>query len=57
MKTTPKSPKPYWEMNKDELGEATKEFDRELVNDTFRPLGPEKLSLWNSLQNGVTPDR
>ena len=30
--------KPYWKMNTHELAEATREFDREFVADTFEPL-------------------
>lgn len=33
-----KKQKPYWEMNSTELAEATKEFDREFVGATFRPM-------------------
>jgi hypothetical protein len=38
-KTRSKTPalKPYWEMDTAELREATKEFDREFVGDTFKP--------------------
>jgi hypothetical protein len=32
--------KPYWEMTTAELREATKEFDREFVGGTFRPVTP-----------------
>jgi hypothetical protein len=30
--------KPYWQMNAAELAQATKEFDKEFVADTFSPL-------------------
>jgi hypothetical protein len=36
-KTSSKSSKPYWEMTTAELREATKEFDREFIGDTFGP--------------------
>ena len=32
--------KRYWEMNTAELRQATKEFDREFVGDTFKPPTP-----------------
>jgi len=35
-----KPSKPYWEMTTAELREATKEFDKPLKRDTFRPLTP-----------------
>jgi hypothetical protein len=50
MKTGKKAPKPYWEMNKDELAEATREFDRELHPDDFQALGREKSRIWQRLQ-------
>ncbi len=33
-----KPKKPYWEMNVEELAEATKEFDKPLPASRFRPL-------------------
>ena len=33
-----KTAKKYWEMNKTELAEATKEFDEEFVADKARPM-------------------
>ena len=36
------TPKPYWEMTTAELREATKEFDREFIGDTFGPPTPEQ---------------
>jgi len=41
-----KSKKKYWEMTSAELTEATKEFDREFVADTFHPLSPENRARW-----------
>lgn len=38
--------KPYWEMNTEELREATKEFDEEFVMDKFTPLTPEMRARW-----------
>lgn len=32
--------KKYWEMNKAELAEATREFDREFIADKARPMTP-----------------
>ncbi len=50
MKANKKSPKEYWEMNKEELAEATREFNQELRKDDFHPLGPEKRALWERLR-------
>ena len=33
-----KTTKKYWEMNKTELAEATKEFDQEFIADKARPM-------------------
>ena len=35
-----RTPKKYWEMNKTELAEATKEFDQEFIADKARPMTP-----------------
>jgi hypothetical protein len=35
-----KPAKKYWEMNKSELAEATREFDREFIADKARPMTP-----------------
>src|SRR5258708_425071 len=45
-KTRPRPQKPYWEMNTEELAEATKEFDQEFIADTFKPLTPEMRKRW-----------
>jgi hypothetical protein len=37
-----KPSKPYWEMTTSELRDATAEFDREFVGDTFGPPSPEQ---------------
>ena len=42
--------KPYWEMNLEELREATAEFDKEFVSDTFRPLTPEERARWEKFR-------
>ena len=39
--------KPYWEMTKDELGEATKEFDEEFVSTKGKPLTPAMQARWD----------
>jgi hypothetical protein len=41
-KTSPKPSKQYWEMSTSELREATKEFDREFIGDTFGPPTTEQ---------------
>jgi len=38
--------KPYWEMTKEELAEATAEFDQEFIGDTFHELSPEDMAQW-----------
>jgi hypothetical protein len=37
-----KKTKEYWNMTQAELAEATREFDREFVADTFRDMTPPK---------------
>ena len=49
--------KPYWEMNKEELAEATREFDHEIKADAFQALGPEKRLVWERLQKAKEPQR
>lgn len=44
--STKRKQKPYWEMNLEELREATKEFDEEHVEDKFKPLTPEMRARW-----------
>ena len=44
--------KPYTEMNTAELGEATAEFDKEFISDTFKPLSPKQRRLWNNVKRG-----
>ena len=43
-----KPKKPYWEMTADELAEATREFDREHVADTFRAMTPAEEKAWRA---------
>lgn len=38
--------KKYWEMSTRELAEATKEFDREDVAETFREMTPAEEAAW-----------
>ena len=40
--------KPYWEMNTQELAEATAEFDEEFVIDKCGPLTPEMRAQWEA---------
>ncbi len=44
--------KPYREMDTAELREATAEFDKEFIADTFRPLFPAERKLWNRVKRG-----
>ncbi len=38
----------YWNMTADELAEATCEFDREGIAETFRPMTPAEEAAWRS---------
>ena len=42
--------KKYWEMTTAELREATAEFDKPFVMDTFRELTPEERAEWDRIQ-------
>jgi flagellin-specific chaperone FliS len=44
--TKKQAKKPYWEMNTQELAEATAEFDEEFVIDKCVPLTPEMRARW-----------
>lgn len=48
--------KQYSKMTTAELAEATKEFDREFVAETFRPLTPAEHVKWERLKR-ATPGR
>jgi len=41
--------KPYWEMKREELTEATKHFDEEFVADQSRPLTPAEQETWDKV--------
>ncbi len=43
-----KRAKKFWEMNTDELTEATAEFDREGVAETFRPMTAAEKAAWEA---------
>ena len=43
-----KRKKAYWEMTADELAEATQEFDREGVAETFRPMTTAEAAVWEA---------
>lgn len=43
--------KEYWEMNADELAEATKRYDQPDIIDESRPLTPEEAELWKKVKN------
>ena len=49
--------KPYWEMTTAELREATKEFDREFIGDTFRPLTPAERARFERARKRGRPRR
>lgn len=48
MKNKPK--KPYYEMNLEELREATAEFDKEFIADEFRPLTAKERAQWERIK-------
>jgi hypothetical protein len=50
-----KKTKPYWEMNTDELREATKEFDEEFVFERTKPLSPEMKARWEAAKAKADP--
>lgn len=49
-----KPAKPYREMNTAELAEATAEFNREFIADTFKPLTPELRAKWDKARKKKT---
>jgi hypothetical protein len=52
MKAKKQNGKPYWEMNADELAEATKEFDRPIPESKLRPLTAAERREFERLQAG-----
>ena len=44
-------------MTTEELAEATKEFDREFIADTFHPLTPEMARLWRKAKHKASRHR
>jgi hypothetical protein len=42
--------KSYGQMNLEELREATKEFDKEFIADTFGPMPPEARKQWERMK-------
>ena len=51
----PSATKPYWEMTTAELREATKEFDKEFVGDTFGPPTPEQRAQFERARKRGRP--
>lgn len=51
----PPASKPYWEMTTAELRQATKEFDREFVGDTFRPPTPAERARFERARKRGLP--
>jgi hypothetical protein len=45
-----KSQKPYWEMNADELAEATREFDRPVPLSKTSPLTPQERAEFERMR-------
>ena len=50
MKKAKKPTKPYWEMNLQELREATRDLDGDLPEGMFRPLSPASSALSNRVK-------
>ncbi|MBU4270777.1 MAG: hypothetical protein KKE86_16430 [Planctomycetes bacterium] len=48
-------PKPYWEMTTAELREATKEFDREFIGESFGPPTPEQQARFERARKRGRP--
>jgi hypothetical protein len=42
--------KSFWEMTEAERTESIKQFDKEFVIDTFRPLTPAERAQWNRMK-------
>jgi hypothetical protein len=51
-KTAKKSEKAYWEMNAEELGEATKEFDRPIPASRMKPLSKAEREKFDRERHG-----
>src|SRR5260370_30568239 len=47
----------YWQMNTEEWAEATAEFDREGIADTFRPMAPAEEVAWRKATQKRTRGR
>jgi len=47
--------KPFTEMNTQELAEATAEFDKEMIVDSFGPLPPEALEWFERARKRGRP--
>ena len=52
MRKKSKPSKPYWEMNVEELAEATKEFDKPLPASRFRSLSKRERERFERAQRG-----
>src|SRR6185295_19147075 len=50
MKRKTKISKPYWEMNTQELAEATREFDGDIDPRRLKPLSPEMRAQWERMK-------
>jgi hypothetical protein len=52
-----KRKKKYWNMTTEELAEATREFDREGVAETFRPMTSAEEAAWRAAVRKRRPGR
>ena len=50
MKKTRKPTKPYWEMNLQELREATRDLEGDIDPRRLKPLSPEMKALWERMK-------
>lgn len=57
MKAAKNPLKPFWEMNTEELAEATREFDRESAAHDFHALSPAKKRIWQRLKGKREMDK
>ena len=52
-----KNKKPFTEMNMEELAEATAEFDKEMIVDSFGPMPPEERAWFERARKRGRPRR
>jgi len=50
MRKQTKPSKPYWEMNTQELAEATRDLDGDLDPRRLKPLSPQMTAIWERMK-------